>query len=453
MKTLDLREIIEVIDGELKTKDYNLLIKNVVKRARGLDDHTLYFHLYKKRELDLEEFTKYKSTVIVTEDPNCFKSSQDDVAVVLVKDIDEAYWKFVDYYRGLYDIPIIGVTGTSGKTTTKEMIKHILSEKRNVKATYKSWNASRANLGYLLRIDDDTEAAVFEMGVAYPGDLIDSCRYFKPQIRILLNIGVYHLVGCKTPENYLKAKAEILSGMNPAKDFILLNGDDENVAKVDVTHCVNIVYFGYQDHCHWKAKNAKSIHGGTSFDLTYENQDYEVFVPGLGEHNVYNALAALAAVQQAGVDIQEAINRLQTFRHLNKHLEVRKGPQGSTILDDNWNNTPPAMEAALRVLKEVAGKKFKIAVLGYMSNLGTSSYAQEQYANMGNIVVETGVDLLVVIGEKPIQIGKKAIEFGMDDSKVYFIAQGNEVAELLRPYLNENTVILLKAPKDDVVLK
>ncbi|AJY74848.1 UDP-N-acetylmuramoyl-tripeptide--D-alanyl-D-alanine ligase [Paenibacillus beijingensis] len=451
MKGLYLHEIVNVTGGKLKTKDRTFLVKDAVKRVRDLNDSTVYFHLYKKRDISLEEFKKYKATVLVTEDADYFMTLLDDVAIIQVKDIDEAYWKFVEYYRSLFNIPIIGVTGTCGKTTTKEMIKHILSEQYKVQATYKSWNASRANLGYLLRIDESTQAAVFEMGVDWPGDLSESCRYFKPQIRILLNIGVYHLVGCKTPENYIKAKSEILDGMDPANDVIILNADDENIRKIDVSHCEKIVYFGFQDGCHWKAKEVKTVKEGISFTLTYENRDYEVVVPGLGQHNVYNALAALAAVRYAGVDVEEAIDRLKTFKHLRRRLELREGPGGCTILDDNWNNTPPSMEAALRVLKEIAGNKLKVAVLGFMYNLGTSSYAQVQYAKMGKVAAEVGVDILVIIGDKPKAIGNKAIECGMDKSNVYFISQG-EAAAKLSPFLNKNTIVLLKAPEDDVAL-
>ncbi len=452
MKALDVADIIKVIDGDLRTVNNNFLIRNAVRRSRELKENTLYFHLYKNRKLNWTQLNNHKTIVIVTEDASVFERIKEAVPIVQVKNIQEAYWNFVEYYRGLFEIPIIGITGTCGKSTTKEMIKHILSAQLNVRATYKSNNGPSTNFRYLMQIDDHTQAAVIEMAVINPGDVAKSCRHFKPQIRVLLNIGTYHLVGCKTPENYIKAKAEILTDIDPINDVLIVNEDDENIKKIDLSDCKRVISFGYQDHCHWQAKKVKSDENGTSFFLTYDNHDYKVFVPGLGQHNVYNALAALAAVKEVGVDLEDAIERLQTFTHLEKHLEVREGPNRCTIIDDNWNNTPPSMEAALRSLSALAGKKHKIAVLGYMYNLGTSKYAREQYAQLGKIVAEVGVDTLVVIGDKPIEIGKKAIESGMDEKKVYFIKRGAEVPQLLAPLLNKNTVVLLKAPEDGVTL-
>lgn len=447
MKWIYLNQILAHIGGVLVQGEGNPLIKNVVTKPYKVGNHTLLFDLYKKVKIEPNNFEKSQSTVVVTDKPKDFNHLGNGVIVVKVEDIDQVYWKFIDYYRSLFDIPIIGVTGTCGKTTTKEMIKHILEKRYKVQATYKSFNGGHRNHRYLLGIDENTGAAVMEMGVDYPGDLIFYLKYFRPKIRILLNIDVYHLIGCKTPEDYLKAKAEILHELDLVKGTLILNADDENIKKIDVSKFSNILlYFGFSEGCHFQATKVTYGQGGMEFTLQHQNQSYPVFVPGYGKHNVYNALAAIAATWRAGVDIKEACAGLASFSQVIEHLEFHSGVNGSTVIDDTWNAAPLSMAAALQVLKEMAGLKTKVALLGYMPQLGDGDYAQGEYAKLGEQVVAAQVDLLIVVSDEAQEIGKKAIELGMDPSKVYFCNTPLEIYQIIKPVLNGDSVVLLKIP-------
>ncbi|MGG1679386.1 Mur ligase family protein [Neobacillus sp. NRS-1170] len=447
MKALYLKEIISHIDGLWLQGDGNLLIKNVVTRPSKVSPNTLLIDLYKKSKISSKLLQKYTPFVVVTERPNDFTQLGDGITVVKVEDIKAAFWKFIDYYRGLFDIPIIGVTGTCGKTTTKEMIKHILENRFKVQSTYKSFNGGHRNLRYLLKINENTGAAVIEMAVVNPGDILFYLKYFRPKIRVLLNIDVYHLVGCKTPERYLEAKAEILHDLDPEKGTLILNADDENIKKLDISKFANIIqYIGFGEGCHFRASNVTYDSKGIRFTLHHQNQTYPVFLPGFGKHNVYNALAALAATWNAGVNIKEAIEQLATFNQVIEHLEFRNGMGGSTVIDDTWNVTPLSMVSALQVLKEMAGTKRKIALLGYMPQLGIGTYAEQEYAKMGEKAVETQVDILIVVGEEAKEIASRALELGMDPSKVYFCNTGTEIYQILLPYLNQDSILLLKIP-------
>lgn len=283
------------------------------------------------------------------------------------------------------------------------------------------------------------------MPVAYPGYLKVACNYFQPQIRILLNIGVHHLADCETPEDYMKAKAEIVEGLDPEHGTLILNADDENSKQVvDVSLLQRVIYFGKDKHAHFRAKNIQYGDGGMNFTMEYEGIDYNVFVPGYGEHNVYNALAAIAAVSNIGVEIPISIQRLASFEQVEEHLEFKKGIKGFTVIDDTWNSSPLSMSTGLQVLKDVSNGKKSIALLGYMPQLGEGPYATEQYEDMGKKAQETNVDLLIVVGDEAKDIAKGAINSGMDPKTVYFCQTGAEVYEILKPHLNENTMILLK---------
>jgi len=443
MKGVYLHKIIKIIDGKVVCGKGNPLITHVAKRTIK-NQNTLLFH-FDRGNLFLEESNMKKTIAVVTDNPQFIKNIDNNVIVVEVKNIKEAYWKFVSYYRSLFDIPIIGITGTSGKTTTKEMVKYILEKDHEVQATIKSNNASFKNLAYLTGIEDKTDIAVIEMGVDYPGDLRESCQYFRPQIRVILNIGVHHLRGCKTPERYRKAKEEILEDFDLNKDILILNADDENIKKIDVTKFKNrMIYFGYKERADFQAKNVKYSNGGMTFTLIHQNKEIDTYVPGYGEHNVYNALAAIAIVSQLGMNMKEACYRLASFQQVTQHLEIVRGINGTTIIDDTWNSSSTSMSAALDVLKNLGTTKTKIAILGYMPQLGDSDFANQQYRKMGEKVLENGIDLLIVIGEEAKEIGRRAIEKGMQPSNVMFYHTGEQVYDSLENKINSQTIILLK---------
>lgn len=447
MKSLFLQDILERIDGTVVQGSGNPLIQDVTYRPKKIGDQTLLFYRYKDMKIDKNLFQKYKSVVIVTDSEEKFKNLGKDVLLIKVSNVEEAYWKFVNFYRNLFQIHVIGITGTCGKTTTKQMVKHILRKHYRVHSTFLSNNQRALNLKYLLGIDDETGAAVFEMPVASPGYLTNTIQYFQPQIRILLNIDVYHLKDCKTPEAYMKAKAEIINGLDPKTGIILLNADDENIKKVlDIKGFHNVIYFGFSEGCHFQAKDIRYADGGMQFKLIHQDQTFPVFVTGYGKPNVYNALASIAAASFAGMDIQECCERLASFEQMNEHLEFLDGTGGCTIIDDTWNAAPLSMASALEVLQETSRSKTKIALLGYMPQLGDSQYATEQYAKMGEKAVETKIDHLFVVGEEALEIGKKALELGMDPNKVYFCNSGTEIYQILKPYLHQDATVLLKIP-------
>ena len=453
LKDIYLADILSVVQGSLIKGNLNTIVKDA---AYGLwdikRDNTMYIHLDKRRGMNLHSIKSFKNMIYVSETPEEFFSLGDDISIIKVDNIREAYWKFVDYYRSLFSIPVIGVTGTCGKSTTTEMIKHIFSKRYKVCSTRNGNNALAFDFSYLLGIDDTTDAAVFEMGVDCPGDITYSCRHFKPQIRILLNIGVYHILGCKTLEGYIKAKSEILDTLDPDNGVLIISAEDENIKKIDISKFKQVIHFGVSKNAEINASDIKATKDGITFILSYKGKNYRVNLPGLGKHNVYNAMAAIAAVTEIGMDINEAIQGLKTYKPMAMHLELREGPKGCTILDDNWNNTPPAMLAALEVLQEIGKAKVKVAVFGQMYNLGTGPLADEQYEKMGKKVVEAGVDILVIIGDNPKEIGRKALELGMAKDKVFFIKNGTRVLNTLEPYLNDNVVLLLKACEDNVTI-
>lgn len=445
MKSLLLNDIIHQINGRVLSGLDNFLIKKVMNLTKkDIKNNTLLFH--RDRDSIMGKYWSENDFIaVVTDTPEQCTNLGDRITVIKVDDIEAAYWKFIDYYRNLFQIPVIGVTGTCGKTTTKEMIKQILEEDFNVEATWASMNSMSVNLRYLLDIDDETEMAVYEMPVCYPGYLQVACRYFQPQVRILLNIGVHHLADCDTPEAYMKAKAEMVDGLDSDHGILILNADDENIKKVvNITPFQNVIYFGKNEFSHFRAENIQYAEKGMNFNLKHNEQCYKVFIPGFGEHNVYNALAALAAVTSVGMDIETAIQRLVNFEHVEEHLEFKSGFNGCLVIDDTWNSSPLSMETGLQVLNDVSDQKFSIALLGYMPQLGEGVYAEQEYGKIGEKAVEYDLDLLFVVGKEAEKIGQRALEKGMDKNKVFFCETGAEIFKILKPYLNDQTIVLLK---------
>ncbi|MGF7186854.1 UDP-N-acetylmuramoyl-tripeptide--D-alanyl-D-alanine ligase [Desulfitispora alkaliphila] len=449
MKALDLQEILDVIGGKVIFGNEEFIVKRVRKKPKAFTKGTLYFHFGKKNEIYQHNQGK-QSFVVVSEELLDAQKLGDGVTLVQVKNIKKSYNDFLDYYRSLFNIPVVGVTGTAGKTTTKEMLTHILSIDRKVQATKRSYNATSINDKYLLGIDDKTEAAVIEMGVAYPGNLQTTGSLFKPQVGIITNIGIAHIEGCKSFKTYFNEKAHMLKILsNNGK--LILNGDDENIKLIDLSPFKGtVLFFGQGESCNYRASNIMYSDNGMKFQLNYGGDTYHAFVPGLGHHTVYNALAVIAAAHSLGLEIDEILDRLKSYKHLERHNIAHIGLNRALIINDTWNSNPTSAYAALKVLQEVGKDKKTIAILGKLQRLGTQEKAE--YLKMGEYMAKSGIDVLVTVGEDAKLMGQVAIDKGMDSSRVYFASSAQELEDMASQVLSENTVVLLKMSLDKMHL-
>lgn len=436
-----VKEIREVIDGKLVKGPENWSVEDVVYRTEKLHTKNSMIFLRLKRKVDWERIRSFSPCVVVTDEIFDELLAIPQCTIILVQQTSKAFWNFVEYYRGLIDIPVVAVTGTCGKTTTKEMITQMLSNERTVQATKGSANSRLQDLPYLLGIDHNTKAAVIETAVGRPGDITEHCRYFKPTIGIITNIGVYHLDGCGTFENYLEAKAEMIDCLDET-GVLILNADDENIKILKLEKCKGrIVTFGMNPRCHYRASNIDFVEGGMEFTLTYQKKNYPVFVPGYGEHQVENALASIAAVSEIGLGMKEAIKYLKGYRPFGRYLELSHGMNGAMIIDDTFLTNPMSIEAALKVLKSLAKGRTKIALLGEINRLG--DFDEEYHRQIGDMIVKYNVDTLITVGLKAEDIGKQAKSKGFEGA-IYPFKNLAGLYEMLVEMLDDQKILLVK---------
>lgn len=419
-----------------KTRALSLLYECQIKSS-----HTLFF--LRRKRIDLSAIPDKLPLVVVTDKIFAEFMSLSELIVIKVDDVAEAYWRFVHYYRSLFDIPVVAVTGTCGKSTTKEMIKHILSGDQNIQATRSSENSRLLHLGYLLGIDDSTDAAVFETAIGAPNDVKTACRYFKPMLGIITNIGEEHLDHCKTLEAYIQAKAEMLNGLNN-EGILILNADDEKIKTISLAdYKGRVVYFGIKSFSDFYASNIHYGNEGMEFTLEFHKMKFPIFVPGYGEHQVYNALAAIAAVHELGIGITEAGERLKSFKNLKRHIEIVQGIVGSTIIDDTWSLNTTSLRAGLRVLNQMAQGKTRVLFFADIATLGEMSWEIHKLA--GEFIAKEGVDILVTVGDMTHQMADDAKTKGLM-AKVYSLKDYNEAYELLKKILHKDCILLVKGP-------
>lgn len=443
MKHLHLNQLLPVLGGKVIHGNGSQVIKNAAKYGEHvITDHSLVFIIKKGKTLPLP--TKVSSITVVTSAPRLLQHVSSDTTIVYVPDVKKAYYQFITFYRKLFTLPVIGVTGTSGKTTTKEMISWILSEKQKVVSTYLSHNGLRRNLDYLLEIDDTTDRAVFEMGVSGPNQLLYSARYFRPQIGIITTIGTDHIEGFKNQDSYVKEKIKMIQAIGP-KGTLILNHDNPYCRKLNLESFKGkVIYYGMEKtadyYAHSVTYNLKK--NGMDFVLVCKEGEYSAFVPGFGKHNVYNAMAAIIACSLVGKSIPETLTRLQTFSHVKSHLQFHKGIKGSLIIDDTWNTNLTSIEAALEVLKETAEGRKTIAIIGEIEELG--EYSVPEHQKVGELVVKNKVDILIAIGKEAIPTCQKALELGMNRTNIHHLTSHTTLMELLNRIVDKNTSILLK---------
>lgn len=443
MKPFSASEVAKIVNGTITNGPEGLIVTDSTAYVEMLDKPHMLLFLRRTWRVNWEVIKKCTPCIVVTDEEFKELMEIENCAVISVMDINTAYWKFAEYYRSLFDIPVIAVTGTCGKSTTKDMIKHILSDQHKVTGTFRSANGRTMHFGYLVRIDESIEAAVFETPVGEPGDLTDCCKYFKPTIGIITNIGVDHLAGCKSPEKYIEAKAELVSGL-PYNGVLILNADDANIKKINLKHFNGrVVYFGIENPCKFKAYDISYCEEGMEFKLTFQKMKYSAFIPGYGTHQVYNALAAIAAVHEMGIGIGEAIERIKTFENLPLHLKVCKGINNSQIIKDTWSINPSSLKAALEVLNHLSKGKKRIALIGDIDELG--EWSLDIHHQVGGMLAQMNVlDILITVGPMASIAARTASEEGFKGD-IFTFEDIEGVHELLSRILDKNTILLIKS--------
>lgn len=292
------------------------------------------------------------------------------VTVILVRDSRAAQLALARHHRMKFPLKLVGVTGSVGKTSTKDMVFAVLSAKFNTLKTEGNFNNDIGLPRTLFRLNESYGAAVIEMGMSDLGEISVLSKAAVPDVCIITNIGWCHIENLKTRENILRAKLEILDGASESAPLIL-NGDDEFLKNVDIPGR-RIVKYGRSEGCDVRAENIVQNADGQEFTLLYRGKSYGAKLPVVGEHHVMNALAAFAAGIEAGMSPEEIVPAFMRYEASGMRQRVEKRGDVTVILDC-YNASPTSMESSLSVLGGMSVPGRKCAVLGDMLELGEMS--------------------------------------------------------------------------------
>ncbi len=369
------------------------------------------------------------------------------VAIIIVEDTTRALQQLAHYYRMQFSrLKVVGVTGSAGKTTTKDMIAGILQEEFKVSKTPGNLNNYYGLPLTLLELEGDEDVAVLEMGMSRLGEISLLADIASPQVGVITNVGPTHLESLETVANVAQGKRELIEGL-PEDGIAVLNYDNSYVRKMeDYFQGKEIIYYGLNSNADIYARDITfdEEKGLTSFQVDYQGDRAEIILDKPGEHNVYNALAAIAVARKYGMDWEKINSGLAKTELSSLRWDVRRLKGDKILINDTYNANPLSMQAAVNAARDTARDRV-IVVLGAMLELG--SQEEEAHLELGEFIVGRGVDILLVVGELGRLIGKGALEAGMSPDKVYFNENNQEAAEVLLKLMETGDTVLVKGSR------
>lgn len=430
MKTLTIREIADAVGGATTAQGSvtQVCIDNRCVQAGCL------FVCIKGERFDGHAFAKSAleqgaAAVLCAQDLSLPEQ-------ILVPDTRVALLELAQYYRSLFAIPVVGVTGSVGKTTVKEMTAAVLGAKYNTLKTEGNLNNEIGLPRTLFRICEQTEAAVIEMGMSHLGEISRLAKAAQPTMGIIGNIGVSHIENLGSQENILKAKLEILDGM-PQDAPLILNGDDPFLYGAKVTGRP-VYYYGIDNpYCRFKAYNIEQTPSGTRFTVDYGCGEQAVELPAMGRHNIYNALAGFTAGFLTGVSPEAAANALAGYAPAGMRQRLHTVGR-IRFVEDCYNASPDSVRAAFQTLHDMQAAR-RIAVLGDMLELGDVS--DEAHRQSGVLAAQQGTDILFLYGEQSKKTASSALECGVRTVK-HFEDKACLAKELLSTLQPEDVVLV-----------
>ena len=439
---LSVKEILKITKGKLVIGNENEYLENFCRDSREIKQDDVYLGI-KGEELNgaiyfEEAFQKGAKGAIlqdieITEEQ---KQKYTNKFVILVENTVKAMQEIATYKREKYEIPVVAITGSVGKTSTKDMVASVMQEKYNTLKTQGNYNNHIGVPLTIFRLKNE-EALTIEMGMNHLGEISTLSKIAKPTVAVITNVGTAHIGNLGSRENILKAKLEILDGMKE-KGPIVINNDNDLLHKwyLENKNEYKIITFGIQNESDYMAENINFKENDSTFTLKGTNQRIEV--PVGGEHFVQNSLCAIAVGSLFEIPLQKIAEGISNFELTKKRMDI-ESINGITIINDSYNANYDSMKAALDYIGKMQGKR-KIAVLGDMLELG--EYSKTLHEDVGKVVIENKIDILVTVGNE----AKYIAEIAKNEIVKVIVCNTNEEAiNEINKIKAENDCILLKA--------
>ncbi len=445
MEPVRFAQVIAWTGGVLLRGEEDLLLTSVSTDSRTLVEGACFIPLIGAR-FDghdfLEEAARKGARSALIEEGRAW--SHLPLAVAAVADTTRALTDLARGYRMQFDVPVVAVTGSNGKTTTKEMIAAILRRSRPVLATEKNYNNEIGLSHTLLRMERAHRAVVVEMGMRGQGQIALLASIARPTVGVVTNVGPVHLEQLGSVDAVAEAKAELVEALEP-DGWAVLNADDPRVAAMAAKTVARVITFGLSDSAQVRAEDVRLDRQGRARFLLRSSEGavrVELRVPG--RHSVMNALAAAAAALALGAGLEDVASGLAEAEGGEMRMEMVRLGAGIRLLNDAYNASPLSMRAALDTLAALEAER-KVAVLGDMLELG--KFSAEAHREAGRRAAAAGVELLITVGKQARETAAGAVEAGLDQERVLGCETAEEAAEECAARVRPNDLVLLKGSR------
>ncbi len=440
METIKLEKIVNAVKGKFLVHGVKEEFSKVVIDSRKVLSGDIFFAI-KGENFDGHKFVdlaiKNGADLCIVHEDVKYEDINENVSIILVPDTKKALLDLAEYYISTIDIKVVGITGSTGKTSTKDLIAAALSEKYRVFKTEGNFNNDIGMPLMIFKLDSSYDVAILEMGMSNLGEINTLAKVAKPSIGVITNIGTSHLENLKTRDNILKAKLEITNNFKE-DDVLIINGDN------DMLHDYNnkkykIVKIGTENDYNFVGCRIIINKDSIEFNVAEDGCEIKtpIFVPVPGKHNVLNSLLAIAVARELKVSYEDIQIGIKNLEATSMRLDVIKLKE-YTIINDAYNASPDSMKAALEVLKEYEGRK--IAVLGTMKELGEKS--KESHLQVGEYAKLSGVDKLFTFGEYNEEFKK-----GYGEENFMCFNSMDELIKSLENSIAPGDVLLVKASR------
>lgn len=452
---MKLEEIVKACNGELLYGDKNIECKNFSKDTRTINSGDVYVGIkgenFDGNTLYKEAFEKGATVCILQgidkNELEEYGKEKAGMAVILVEDSIKALQEIASYKRSLYNIPVIAVTGSVGKTSTKDIVASVVGTKYKVHKTQGNLNNHIGVPLTLLQLDNH-EALVVEMGMNNLGEIAVLSKIAKPNVAIITNVGTAHIGNLGSRENIRKAKLEILEGMVQGGTLVINNDNDmlhdwyENIFKAECETTyknIKVATYGIENESSIMAKKIDLQANSSTFEIEVNGIHKQIEVPVGGQHFVYNALCAITVGNTLNIDIDSIISGIKNFELSKSRMELINLPNDVLLINDCYNANYDSMKAGIEYLAKTA-KARTIAVLGDMLELG--EYSDDLHRKVGEEVVKNNIDILITVGGQGKIIAQEAHK---GCQNVNSFSTNAEAIEYLENIIQPQDTILVKA--------